>query len=74
MTRWEYCEVWWQTQGVLVNFFTPNGTNEHRFPSNQWPSAFARLGAEGWELVSMMASPTGVHEYWYYFKRPMQGS
>ncbi len=71
MARWEYCEVWWQPQGVLVNFFNLSGASEHRFPANQWPSTFARLGVEGWELVGMMSSPTGAHEYWYYFKRQL---
>ncbi len=73
MTRWEYCEVQWQPQGVLVSFFTAPGATEHRFPTNQWPTTLARLGNDGWELVNAIASPTGVHEYWYYFKRPSAG-
>ncbi len=69
--RWEYCEVWWQPQSVLVNVFTPQGARQQRFPTEEWPTAFANLGADGWELVTAMSSPTAIHEYWYYFKRPL---
>lgn len=73
MKRWEYCEVWWQPQGVSIVFFRERGGETHKFPAEQWASLFARLGLDGWELVNTMASPTGVHEYWYYFKRPVEG-
>jgi hypothetical protein len=34
-----------------------------------WPKTLAWLGAEGWELVGVAASPDGDQELW--FKRPL---
>lgn len=72
MNRWEYAEVTWTPQKVSLNFFTLQGTQQHVLPVSNWGATFAQLGREGWELVSAIVSPTGVHEYWYYFKRPVQ--
>jgi hypothetical protein len=41
------------------------------FEAQNWPQLLAKLGADGWELVSTTASPVGVHEYYFYFKRPL---
>ncbi len=73
MSRWEYAEVSWQPHQITLTFFTLQGANVHQTPPAQWPATLARLGLEGWELVSAIVSPTGVHEYWYYFKRQVPG-
>jgi hypothetical protein len=72
MTQWEYCELLWQPQEVTVTELRPDGDHQVRkFGSNDSPTVFARLGKEGWELTCCLCSPTGIHEYWYYFKRPV---
>jgi predicted cupin superfamily sugar epimerase len=68
--RWEHAEVAWQPHQFTLSFFMRDGARQHVLPTTQWASTFHQLGEEGWELVSTIASPTGVHEYWYYFKRP----
>lgn len=65
MTKWEYCEVHWHEEGVTITL--PQVGNEHvaqQFETTEWHNVLARLGMEGWELVSMLP------DYWYYFKRP----
>ena len=37
------------------------------------PDWAAKLGYDGWEMVSCTASPVGAHEYYFYFKRPYVG-
>jgi hypothetical protein len=72
MTQWQYCELLWQPQGVTVTEMSPDGDHQiQTFAAQESPTVFARLGADGWELTCAMASPTGIHEYWYYFKRPV---
>lgn len=73
MTKWDYAEAAWQPSGVRVTFFSAQGDQVHTFAPAQWGGVLARLGGDGWELVSVMASPTGIHEYWYYFKKPQAG-
>ena len=73
MTRWEYAEAFWSPAQVTISFFSPAGAQEHKFPSAQWASMCGRLGAEGWEMVAAMPSPTPIQEYFYYFKRPLPG-
>jgi hypothetical protein len=68
MTKWEHCVVEWQPHQCSLTIY---GKQPQVFSHVEWDSTFVRLGSEGWELVSTMASPTGVHEYWYYFKRPI---
>ncbi len=81
MQKWEYCEVWWtgssalgglwNTINIELNVFSIRGISQQKIPGKEWPTLFARLGADGWELVSTMPSPTNVQQYWYYFKRPI---
>ena len=71
MPRWEYCEVWWETKQVTINIFSVRGFNQQIVRASDWPNVFAHLGADGWELTSTMPSPTGVQQYFYYFKRPL---
>ena len=73
MTRWEYCDVNWQSVQVSVTRCEANGEPwTETFDAQTWPELLARLGSDGWELVTGMTSPTGVHEYFFYFKRPIE--
>ncbi|HKI38300.1 MAG TPA: hypothetical protein VKA46_41005 [Gemmataceae bacterium] len=73
MTRWEYCDVTWQPHQVILTRCAADGSPEvETFDAQSWPQTLAGLGAEGWELVSTTASPMGVHEYYFYFKRPLE--
>ncbi|MFO0964789.1 MAG: hypothetical protein U0793_04265 [Gemmataceae bacterium] len=72
MPRWEYCDVTWQPEQVTLTRCSPDGEPSiQTTEATQWPQLLARLGADGWELVSTIASPLGVHEYYFYFKRPL---
>jgi hypothetical protein len=73
MRRWEYCDVTWQPTLLIVTFGSPDDDPEvETHDSADWPQVLAQLGADGWELVSTTASPMGVHEYFFYFKRPLE--
>ena len=68
MTRWEYCEVHWHTQGVTTTKANPSGQHSvQQAGAAEWHNVLAKLGAEGWELVSVLP------DYYYYFKRPLKG-
>jgi hypothetical protein len=72
MNRWEYCDVTWQPDQVIVTYCqSKEEPIVKTFGSPLWPQVLARLGADGWELVSSMNSPAGVQEYFFYFKRPL---
>jgi hypothetical protein len=72
MTRWEYCDVTWQQAQVTVTLCAAGGTPRVKtFEAQNWPQLLAKLGSDGWELVSTTASPVGMHEYYFYFKRPL---
>jgi hypothetical protein len=68
MTKWEHCVLEWQPHQCTLTVY---GQGAQVFPITDWESVFMQLGEDGWELVSTLASPTGIHEYWYYFKRPV---
>jgi hypothetical protein len=68
VTKWEYCVLEWRPDQATVTVY---GQSARPFDLYDWDSEFAALGAEGWELVSVLANPSGAQEYWYYFKRPM---
>jgi hypothetical protein len=73
MTRWEYCDVTWQPVDIIVTTCAAGGEPQvETFDAQTWPQLLARLGDDGWELVSAIASPMGVHEYFFYFKRPLE--
>jgi hypothetical protein len=73
MTRWEYCDVTWQPgQLILTTASVDDDPTVETFDAATWPQLLAQLGADGWELVSTTASPMGVHEYYFYFKRPLE--
>ena len=70
MTRWEYTEVIWQPEQVMVTAPDEDGepaTNAYH--ASEWPRLLAKFGYDGWEMVSCTASPVGIHEYYFYFKR-----
>ena len=71
MSRWEYCEVWWEPNQITVNICNVGGSQEEKYESAEWFNVLAKLGDEGWELTGVLASPSGSQQYWYYFKRPM---
>jgi hypothetical protein len=71
MTRWEYCEVTWQPEEVILTVPDPDEeSTPTAYPAEQWPQVLAQLGKDGWEMISCTASPVGAHEYYFYFKRP----
>jgi len=71
MTRWEYCEVTWQPAQVTVTSIPAYGELQtDTYPTTEWPQLLAKLGEDGWEMVSCTSSPVGAHEYYFYFKRP----
>jgi hypothetical protein len=73
MTCWEYCDVTWQPGQVILTMpSVDDPPNVETFDPDTWPQLLAKLGADGWELVSTTASPMGVHEYYFYFKRPLE--
>ena len=58
--RWQYCqiEVGMNSLGVLRQFFAerdPIQTDLH----NTWPSMVAKLGDQGWELISVFPNESG---------------
>jgi hypothetical protein len=72
MNTWEYCDVTWQPEQVIVTRCAADSEPRVKsYDAASWPKLLAKLGAEGWELVSTTASPMGMHEYYFYFKRPL---
>jgi hypothetical protein len=58
--HWQYCqiEVGTNSMGVLKQFFAdrdPVETNLH----TSWPGMLAKLGEQGWEMVSAFPSEGG---------------
>jgi hypothetical protein len=73
MTRWEYCDITWQTTEVTVTRCEANGEPwAESFDTQTWPQLLAKLGDDGWEMVTALVSPAGGHEYFFYFKRPVE--
>jgi hypothetical protein len=74
MTRWEYADVTWQPDQVIVTTVEDGDRpTTETYPATEWPQLLAKLGYDGWEMVSCTASPVGAHEYYFYFKRPYVG-
>jgi hypothetical protein len=59
MTKWQHCEVWWHPGECSLWVV---GQDPQPFPTTDWPSVFAQLGDDGWELVGTMANPSGAQE------------
>ena len=73
MPTWEYASVITandaESQRAGVSVKLPGGQSERQ--QGDTSAVLNMLGAEGWELVSVVANPSGAQEYWYYFKRPL---
>ncbi len=70
--KWQYCQIEVGTNniGTLRQFFAdrdPVQTDLHV----TWPSMIAKLGEQGWELVSLLPGAAGRNSGIYVFKRPM---
>ena len=73
MTKWEYCDVTWKPDQVAISFCKLGEDALVRtYETSLWPQLLARLGDEGWEMTGCVGSPMQVHEYFYYFKRPVE--
>ncbi len=72
--RWQYCqvEVGANNNGVLRQFFTDRTPVEMQLYQN-WPAMLAKLGEQGWELVSAVPGGIGKSSMVYVFKRLMSG-
>ena len=73
MTRWEYCEAVWQPETIVVTMPVPDEEPvPTTYAATEWPQVLATLGNDGWEMVACTPSPVGMHEYYFYFKRPIE--
>ena len=70
MMRWEYCDVTYQPEQVIISFCRLKEEPMVRtYEGPMWPQLLARLGEEGWEMIGCMSSPLGAPEYFFYFER-----
>lgn len=67
---WQYCqvEVISNDQGILRQFFADRAPVEMQLYQN-WPSMIAKLGLQGWELISALPGVTGKSSIIYIFSR-----
>lgn len=73
MTRWEYREAVWQPDQVIVTDPSMDGRpTVEVYDATEWYGLLAQFGDDGWEMVNCTGSPMGVHEYYFYFKRPVE--
>jgi hypothetical protein len=71
-TEWEYCELVWKPEGIsIIILNVSENQNVRNYDAKSFHKTIAQLGLDGWELTGVMSSPTGAHEYFYYFKRPI---
>ncbi|HEC22822.1 MAG TPA: DUF4177 domain-containing protein [Chloroflexi bacterium] len=72
--RWQYCqiEVGPNNAGILRQFFADRAAVETNLYDN-WPGMLAKLGEQGWELVSVFPNESrrGRSPLTYVFKRPL---
>ena len=69
MTTWEYCVIEINQSGeAKIVYLFPPGTKHRAEKIDEIYQALARLGLEGWELVTHTLS--GESEY-YTLKRPL---
>ena len=72
--RWQYCqiEVGANDMGVMKQFFADRIPVEHDLRDN-WPTMIAKLGEQGWELVSVFPNEggRGRSPLTYVFKRAL---
>jgi hypothetical protein len=68
MTKWEYCVIDVEVDGqAKVVFLQPPGEKHHSEKIEEIYQVIARLGLEGWELVSH----TLTEAEYFTFKRPL---
>jgi len=86
MTRWEYCVISGIATGIGLStyypyliHFTPDGrgyasTHLEKTPSDSEiavvAKTIAKLGENGWEMVSAVYNEGSMRTYSLYFKRP----
>ena len=72
MQLWEYCEVAWTPKQVTIHVYSnrDNGTYEGVQPPEEWGALLTQLGADGWEMVSVVPARPASHTL-YYFKRAL---
>ena len=72
--RWQYCqiEVGMNSTGVLRQFFADRDPVVTELHAN-WPAMLAKLGDQGWEMISALPSENGRGRspLTYVFKRPL---
>lgn len=75
MLLWEYCEVAYTSKQVIVHVYSSrdNGMYEGIQKPEEWGALLTQLGADGWELVSVVPTKPANHSL-YYFKRPVDSS
>jgi hypothetical protein len=75
--RWQYCqiEVGINSSGMLKQFFADRLPVETDLQQN-WPAMLAKLGEQGWEMVSAFPNEggRGRSPMTYVFKRALGGS
>jgi hypothetical protein len=67
MHAWEYCKLTGVDEGhkeASLCFYKTSGAQTFSLKRDAWEQAIARLGREGWELVS-------VERNTFFFKRPL---
>ncbi|HLZ58696.1 MAG TPA: hypothetical protein VKR06_17290 [Ktedonosporobacter sp.] len=71
MPQWEYCEVAWTPQQIIIHMYRDRGMwYEGAQQPEAWGALLAQLGDDEWEMVSAVPTNTTGHTL-YYFKRPL---
>ena len=65
---WEYCElIYLGDEEYRLNFYGVAGVRQQAIPAQTRGQTLARLGMEGWELVT--STMHGAHETLYFKRR-----
>jgi hypothetical protein len=74
--KWEYCIVtqYYPRKVPTIRYLTPEGVIPDIDYFESIDVAVARMGAEGWELVSVVRDGSMSPGVTYYFKRPVDTS
>jgi hypothetical protein len=70
MHTWEYCKLTGvdaEHREASLCFYKASGPQTFSLKRDAWEQAIARLGREGWELVSVEGNT-------FFFKRPLSGA
>ena len=63
MHTWEYCAIQVTGNQTTLQFFRPEGGDTLRLKQGELANCMARLGIEGWELVSASVKDTPANAY-----------